>query len=71
MGCAVVTMDKEERRVAWIMLVALRWRELEMRGRRSETLVPSGKCHSSMCFKNKCPRAGMTENSTASPLQAL
>lgn len=33
MGCAAVTVDKEEMRAAWIRLVALRWRELEMEGR--------------------------------------
>lgn len=29
MGCAMVSMDKEEKRMTWIRLVALKWRELD------------------------------------------
>lgn len=75
MDCAVLTVDEEEGRVAGIRLVALGWGKLEMgAGQRSDTLLASGKCYSSICFKKQAPEIAMRNNpllSLGKPCEAV
>ena len=47
---------QEEVRVAGIRWVALKLRDLEVgAGRWGDTILASGKCYSSLCFKKQVP----------------